>query len=382
MSTYEKNDTENKNVETINQNDIEIEGDVKEKSNVNEKKSSVKEPYENISNHMGEIITETLQRSKIYLLFGFFLFYLVIFLSSSAIFGKGYSKYFFDIIAFLVIGAYIFHSYRKAKLTEDGNILQLIIDNIIDFYDDPINVSATFLFIVCFYGFSLFLRIPADEERPFAITFLEIFSWLVIASIIYHNTLKHFFNIDLMDDLREWKHYIVYRDDIEAPMPLTPEPKEEVFNIGNNLYTYDDAQAICKAHNARLATYDEIEGSYNNGAEWCNYGWSANQMALFPTQKSTWNELQQSDKHKNSCGRPGINGGYFDNPNIKFGVNCFGYKSQPTDKESDMMETKKERPYPQTEKEKEMEEKIEYWKKNGKNVMYINSFNRNKWSRY
>ena len=51
MSTYEKNDTENKNVETINQNDIEIEGDVKEKSNVNEKKSSVKEPYENISNH-------------------------------------------------------------------------------------------------------------------------------------------------------------------------------------------------------------------------------------------------------------------------------------------------------------------------------------------
>ena len=46
------------------------------------------------------------------------------------------------------------------------------------------------------------------------------------------------------------------------------------------------------------------------------------------------------------------------------------------------METKKERPYPQTEKEKEMEEKVEYWKKNGKNVMYLNSFNREKWSRY
>ena len=44
-------------------------------------KKSTKESYKNISNHMGEIMSETLQRSKIYLLFGFFLFYLVIFLS-------------------------------------------------------------------------------------------------------------------------------------------------------------------------------------------------------------------------------------------------------------------------------------------------------------
>lgn len=345
-------------------------------------KKSTKESYKNISNHMGEIISETLQRSKIYLLFGFFIFYLVIFLSSSAIFGKGYSRYVFDIVAFFVIGAYVFHSYRTLKLVEDKTILQLFIEKIIQFYDEPVNVSATFLFIACFYGFAFFLRIPSDEERPFAITFLEIFSWLLIATIIYHNTLKYLFDIDLMNDLREWKHYILYKDDIEAPLPLTPEPKEEVFNIGNNLYTYDDAQAICKAHNSRLATYDEIEAAYTNGAEWCNYGWSANQMALFPTQKTTWNELQQSEAHKNSCGRPGINGGYFDNPNIKFGVNCYGFKPQPTSNEKSMMETKKERPYPQTEKEKEMEEKVEYWKKNGKNVMYLNSFNREKWSRY
>jgi hypothetical protein len=66
---------------------------------------------------------------------------------------------------------------------------------------------------------------------------------------------------------------------------------DEVFNIGNNLYTYDDAQAVCKAFGARLATYGEIEQSYNDGAEWCNYGWSQHQMALFPTQAETYKNL-------------------------------------------------------------------------------------------
>ena len=30
--------------------------------------------------------------------------------------------------------------------------------------------------------------------------------------------------------------------------------------------------------------------------------------------------------HEHDCGRPGINGGFIDNPNVRFGVNCFGTK--------------------------------------------------------
>ena len=70
----------------------------------------------------------------------------------------------------------------------------------------------------------------------------------------------------------------------------------EVFNISNNLYTYDDAQAVCSVYGAQLATYEQIEDSYKNGGEWCNYGWSENQMAFFPTQKSTWDKLQKHEK--------------------------------------------------------------------------------------
>jgi hypothetical protein len=35
--------------------------------------------------------------------------------------------------------------------------------------------------------------------------------------------------------------------------------------------------------------------------------------------------MESDQKKRTSCGRPGINGGYFDT-RIKFGVNCYGVK--------------------------------------------------------
>lgn len=115
------------------------------------------------------------------------------------------------------------------------------------------------------------------------------------------------------------------------PKSIIPEPKsleqKEVFNVGGNEFTYDEAAAVCAAYGADLATYDQINDAYAAGAEWCGYGWSQGGMALFPTQQATWELLQQeTDATKRTgCGRPGINGGYFD-PQNKFGVNCYGVK--------------------------------------------------------
>jgi len=90
-----------------------------------------------------------------------------------------------------------------------------------------------------------------------------------------------------------------------APVPEI-RFKKQVFNIPGNYYTYDNAKALCTAYGAELATYDQIEKAYNNGAEWCNYGWSANQLALFPTQKTTYDNLQTIPGHENDCGMEGI----------------------------------------------------------------------------
>uniref|UniRef100_A0A6C0CFY7 Link domain-containing protein n=1 Tax=viral metagenome TaxID=1070528 RepID=A0A6C0CFY7_9ZZZZ len=119
-----------------------------------------------------------------------------------------------------------------------------------------------------------------------------------------------------------------------APAPSTTDQtasapktisKSEVFHVGNNHYSYDDAPAVCAAYDAELATYDQVNEAFALGAEWCAYGWSQGGMALYPTQQSTWQKLQSEPKTRTACGRPGVNGGYFD-PATKFGVNCYGAK--------------------------------------------------------
>lgn len=118
---------------------------------------------------------------------------------------------------------------------------------------------------------------------------------------------------------------------VPAKATIIPSPKsleqKEVFNVGGNEFTYDEAAAVCAAYDADLATYDQVNTAYEAGAEWCGYGWTQGGMALFPTQQATWELLQQEIdvKKRTSCGRPGVNGGYFD-PQNKFGVNCYGIK--------------------------------------------------------
>jgi len=112
-----------------------------------------------------------------------------------------------------------------------------------------------------------------------------------------------------------------------VPLAGGPQVGSEVFHVADNQFTYDEASAVCAAYGAQLATLEQITEAYNHGAEWCGYGWSAGGLALYPTQKGTWEELQREvdPGKRTACGRPGVNGGYMD-PNNKFGVNCFGFK--------------------------------------------------------
>jgi hypothetical protein len=100
--------------------------------------------------------------------------------------------------------------------------------------------------------------------------------------------------------------------------------KKEVFHIANQDYTFEQAKCKCESYNAKLATYDQLVDAYNDGAEWCTYGWSSGQKAYYPTQKCNWEEKEPEEKLK--CGNPGLNGGFFADPYLKFGVNCYGKK--------------------------------------------------------
>ena len=166
-----------------------------------------------------------------------------------------------------------------------------------------------------------------------------------------------------------------------APITLAPSiiGLPQVFNIPGNYFGYEDAKTLCTAYGSRLAKYDEVEKAYGNGAEWCSYGWSDGQMALFPTQQSTYANLQQIKGHEHDCGRPGVNGGYMANPHAKFGVNCFGVKPKITEQEEELMAVST--PYPKTRKDILMEERVEYWKKH-LNQILVSPFNYDSWSRF
>ena len=151
----------------------------------------------------------------------------------------------------------------------------------------------------------------------------------------------------------------------------------QVFHVPGNKYGFRDAQAICAAYGGRLAKIQEVQAAYQDGASWCSYGWSDGQMALFPTQQAQWEALQKIPGHKHDCGRPGVNGGYIANPNVRFGVNCYGYKPKITSDEQDAMDSAQY--YPKTAREIDFDRRVSYWR-HRLSELQVAPFAPNQWS--
>lgn len=155
--------------------------------------------------------------------------------------------------------------------------------------------------------------------------------------------------------------------------------RKEVFNVSRNIYTYNDASAVCRALDADLATYEQVKEAYDQGADWCNYGWVKGQMAVYPTQKHTYEKLQKGPASmKKACGNVGINGGFFDNPELRFGVNCYGIR--PSKRATDAITN--DVAIPLSAEEVEFEKKVQRFREqlDDMNVLPFNrGFNEGSW---
>ena len=155
-------------------------------------------------------------------------------------------------------------------------------------------------------------------------------------------------------------------------------PAKEVFTVSKNDYSFYDAAPLCKALGAELATYEEVKNAWQNGADWCNYGWVKGQMAVYPTQKGTYEELQQGpEDQRAACGKPGLNGGYFDNPELRFGVTCTG--KRPSQSSHDATSVTSGSTKPLTASGLEFEKKVQQFRAES-DSMGILPFNKEKWS--
>jgi len=289
-----------------------------------------------------------------------------------------------DILMFSCLIIVIITSYYSMTDYQKDNFLNTTLTKLVDFVNEPFSIVSVISFIIVFYVIIYLFRFPMTEgSKSIAITIIESIAWILFIIIAIVDFFKYFLKIPIMDVL----YFLFGWQKTPEEKPVTKEVKgnvvatqpDEVFNISNNLYTYDDAQAICSSYDAKLATYDQIEDAYNDGAEWCNYGWSDSQMIYFPTQKSTWDKLQKTKNHKNDCGRPGVNGGHIANPYLKFGVNCYGKKPKANDNDLARMKANKDYVFPKSQEDIDLENKVKYWKDNADKLLKVNSFNTNKW---
>ncbi len=164
---------------------------------------------------------------------------------------------------------------------------------------------------------------------------------------------------------------------VEKILPI-PSDNREVFNVSQNKFTFYDAEPLCKALGAELATYEQVKSAWERGADWCNYGWVKGQMAIYPTQQDTYDKLQSGPvEERLACGTTGINGGFFDNPEMRYGVNCYGKKpSQSAHDEALLMKQGKVPPTPSMLK---VDQKISEFKRDS-DGLFVQPFNQQKWS--
>lgn len=168
--------------------------------------------------------------------------------------------------------------------------------------------------------------------------------------------------------------------------PKKKQNEKEVFLIYGS-FTYLEAKEICKLYNGSLATFKQLEDAFNNGANWCYWGWLDDESVAYPIQEDYWSNIEKT--HKGYCGpTAGIN--RIKNINLlqKFSINCYGIKPKQTkkDKENEKnlyLDINKYDSLTQQikkcKKEKQMIRQKELVSKLKKNVAIL-SFNKQKWS--
>ena len=280
------------------------------------------------------------------------------------------------------------YSYNNNNNSTSNNFTDNNIqDKLNGFVFNPVILIVIVAIIILYYAIFASLGEKNGDNTNTAV--LEILIWGVFISLLLLNGMQYFFNINIIASI---KNIFAHDPEIDIKVDTSqydnnsnnndnviPEIKlkKQVFHIPGNNYTYNNANAICSAYGAKLASYKDMKNAHEKGADWCSYGWSEGQMAYFPTQEDKWDKLQKVKGHEHDCGRPGINGGYIDNPHVLFGVNCFGYKPKMNNIEKNaMMETPL---YPKTQKELNFEKRVDYWRDKIPDIL-VAPFNTDNWS--
>tara|TARA_Y100000389_G_scaffold17192_1_gene15044 strand:- start:1864 stop:2742 length:879 start_codon:yes stop_codon:yes gene_type:complete len=276
----------------------------------------------------------------------------------------------------------------------------IIMDNFNEIIDDTKkninnfgnNYTVLFILIIVIIIFYLFFSLSGINSESYPLLyFIHNVLWILLVFIILLNTSSYFFNIDIINEINNF-FTNKNQQDIDIEFAFEKEKdislntidtstnivNKEVFHIPGNKFTYHDAKAICKAFDSEIATYDQLKNAQQNGASWCSYGWTEDQLGLYPTNENDWNKLQNKSDNRYDCGLPGINGGHVKNTHIKMGANCYGIKPEKSKLEKDLELNKNNPLYAKTYKEYIFDKRTNEWKDKLGNIV-IKGFNNETW---
>ena len=267
-----------------------------------------------------------------------------------------------------------------------NNITDSFYNSLNNIGTNPLVLVVLIIVIIIYYVlFSLLGGNRDDDDGSFfgsgSYIIIEGLLWGLFIILIFVNGLAYFFNINLVT---EFENIFSQKPEINISTTndLTPTPSndisfEEVFHIPGKNFTYHDSKAVCKAFNSEIADYNQLLNAQKKGASWCSYGWTKDQLGLYPTSQSDFDKLKKIEGHEYDCGLPGINGGYISNPYTQLGVNCYGIKPKKSKLDAKLLNREL---YPKTAKEKLFEKRVKYWKKRIGNML-IMPFNHTNWFR-
>ncbi len=102
--------------------------------------------------------------------------------------------------------------------------------------------------------------------------------------------------------------------------------KPEVFNVGGYNYTQSDAYDVCASLGASLATVEQVQEAYNNGAEWCSWGHTTTDP-MYPMQRSRQGCASGKSITRVSNFDPNnITADWLKNAGGKMAATCYGIK--------------------------------------------------------
>tara|TARA_B100000900_G_scaffold166850_4_gene141656 strand:- start:36 stop:836 length:801 start_codon:yes stop_codon:yes gene_type:complete len=261
-----------------------------------------------------------------------------------------------------------------------NNITHDFFDTLNSYFVNPMVLFVLIIIIIIYYILFAFLGNSGNGENNSngGSIFIEAILWGGFILLIFVNGLSYFYGINI---ITEFKNGLTEEPEIiiqtETDISNLVVDNNEVYHIPGNRFTYNDAKAVCKAMGSEMATYDQLNEANKKGASWCSYGWTKDQLGLYPTSQSDWKVLQKKEGHEYDCGLPGVNGGYVSNVYTKLGANCYGVKPKKSDLESEMLS---DTLYPKTQKELLFDQRVKFWKNRVGNILLL-PFNNENWNK-